>query len=249
MPPVLLEDDEAVAVAVALRTAAASVGRMEDTALRLLSKLDQWLPARLRKRASALYSVTLSLAGGLPTSDVDLLLRIAGACRDGFRLRMHYRDRSQRATERLIEPLRLVHTGSRWYLVAWDLKREDWRTFRVDRVEALHDTGTQFPPRAFPGDVADYVAKSITQPFTRFQVRLRLPRSIEEQAARVPPWCGILEAGDADHCMLELGAESVDALLALMALIGPDFEIVDDRGLLPDLRAASARLGATLAAA
>ena len=249
MPPVLLEDDEAVAVAVALRTAAASVGRMEDTALRLLSKLDQWLPARLRKRASALYSVTMSLAGGVPTSDVDLLLRIAGACRDGFRLRMHYCDRSQRATERLIEPLRLVHTGSRWYLVAWDLKREDWRTFRVDRVQALHDTGTQFPPREFPGDVADYVARSITQPFTRYQIRLRLPGSIEEQAARVPTWCGILEAGDAHHCLLELGAESVDALLALMALIGHDFEIVDDRGLLPELRAASARLGAALAAA
>lgn len=248
MPPVLLEDDEAVAVAVALRTAAASVGRMEDTSLRLLSKLDQWLPARLRKRASALYSVTLSLAGGVPTSDVDLLLRIAGACRDGFRLRMHYRDRSQRATERLIEPLRLVHTGSRWYLVAWDLKREDWRTFRVDRVQSLHDTGTQFPSREFPGDVADYVAKSITQPFTRYQIRLRLPGSIEEQAARVPTWCGILEAGDAHHCLLELGAESIDALIALIALIGPGFEIVEDRGLLPELRAASARLGDALAA-
>ena len=249
MPPVLLEDDEAVAVAVALRTAAASVGRMEDTSLRLLSKLDQWLPARLRKRASALYSVTLSLAGGAPTSDVDALLRIAGACRDGFRLRMQYRDRSQKASERLIEPLRLVHTGSRWYLVAWDLKREDWRTFRVDRVQALHDTGMQFPPRPFPGDVVDYVAKSITQPFTRFQVRLRLPGSIEEQATRVPPWCGILEAGDAHHCMLELGAESVEALLALMALVGPDSEILDDRGLLPQLRAASTRLGDVLAAA
>lgn len=249
MPPVLLEDDEAVAVAVALRTAAASVGRMEDTSLRLLSKLDQWLPARLRKRASALYSVTLSLAGGAPTSDVDALLRIAGACRDGFRLRMQYRDRSQRASERVIEPLRLVHTGSRWYLVAWDLKREDWRTFRVDRVQSLHDTGMQFPPRAFPGDVVDYVAKSITQPFTRFQVRLRLPGSIEAQAERVPPWCGILEAGDAHHCVLELGAESVEALLALMALVGPDFEVLDDRGLLPQLRAASMRLGEVLAAA
>ena len=142
-----------------------------------------------------------------------------------------------------------MHTGSRWYLVAWDLKREDWRTFRVDRVQALHDTGTQFPPRAFPGDVADNVAKSITQRLTRYQVRLRLPGSVAEQAARVPPWCGILEAGDDRHCLLELGAESVDALLALMALIGPDFEIVDDRGLLPELRAASSRLGDALAAA
>jgi len=92
------------------------------------------------------------------------------------------------------------------------------------------------------------VAKSITQPFTRYQVRLRLPGSIEDQAARVPTWCGILEAGDAQHCLLELGAESLDGLLALMALIGPDFEIVDDRGLLPELRAASARLGDALAA-
>ena len=249
MPPVLLEDDEAVAVAVALRTAAASVGRMEDTSLRLLSKLDQWLPARLRKRASALYSVTLSLAGGAPTSDVDALLRIAGACRDGFRLRMQYRDRSQRASERVIEPLRLVHTGSRWYLVAWDLKREDWRTFRVDRVQSLHDTGMQFPPRAFPGDVVDYAAIAITLPFTRVPVRLRLPGPIEAQAERVPPWCGILEAGDAHHCVLELGAESVEALLALMALVGPDFEVLDDRGLLPQLRAASTRLGEVLAAA
>jgi len=109
--------------------------------------------------------------------------------------------------------------------------------------------GTQFPPRAFPGDVVDYVAKSITQPFTRFQVRLRLPGPIEEQATRVPPWCGILEAGDAHHCVLELGAESVEALLALMALVGPDFEVLDDRGLLPQLRAASTRLGDVLAAA
>lgn len=249
MPPVLLEDDEAVAVAVALRTAAASVGRMEDTALRLLSKLDQWLPARLRKRASALYSVTLSLSGGAPTSDVDSLLCIAGACRDGFRLRMQYLDRSNRASERLIEPLRLVHTGSRWYLVAWDMKREDWRTFRVDRVQSLHDTGTQFPPRPFPGDVGEYVAQSITQPFTRFKVKLRLPGAIEHQAGRVPPWCGILQAGDEHHCVLDLGAESVEALLALMALVGPGFEVLDDNGLLPQLREASSRLGQALSPA
>ena len=81
------------------------------------------------------------------------------------------------------------------------------RAAAADRVQALHDTGTQFPPRAFPGDVADYVAKSITQPFTRYQVRLRLPGSVAEQATRVPPWCGILEAGDDRHCLLELGAK------------------------------------------
>lgn len=246
LPPVLLEDDEAVAVAVALRTAAASVGRMEDTALRLLSKLDQWLPARLRRRASALYAVTLSLAGGAPTSDVDALLSIAAACRDGFRLRMHYRDRSNRATERVIEPLRLVHTGSRWYLVAWDLKREDWRTFRVDRVQSLHDTGMQFPPRPFPGDVSEYVARSITQPCTQVRVRLRLPGPVEAQVERVPTWCGILQAGDAHHCTLDLGAETVDGMLAMMALVGPGFEIIEDHGLLPQLREASARLQSSL---
>lgn len=249
LPPVLLEDDEAVAVAVALRTAAASVGRMEDTALRLLSKLDQWLPARLRRRASALYAVTLSLSGGAPTSDVDSLLLIAAACRDGFRLRMHYRDHGNRASERTIEPLRLVHTGSRWYLVAWDMKREDWRTFRVDRVQSLHETGMQFPPRAFPGDVSEYVARSIVQPFTRVRVRLRLAGSIEQQAGRVPTWCGILQAGDDHHCVLDLGADSVDGLLAMMALVGPEFEVIEDHGLLAQLREASCRLQQSLAAA
>jgi len=122
LPPVLLDDDEAVAVAVAVR-AAGSVGKMEETAVGLLAKLDQLLPARLRKRASALHSITVSLASSQAVPSIEVLTRIATACRDHLKLRLNYRDRGGNATARTVEPLRLAHTGHLWYLVAWDAQR------------------------------------------------------------------------------------------------------------------------------
>ena len=138
LPPLLLDDEEAVAVAFSLHTATTgSVAGLEETALRALTKLQQMMPSRLRHRISAFHATTVALAG--PGSaqdqvDPDLLTAIAAACRDQRRLRLLYPGRDG-VTTREVEPHRLVHTPRRWYLVAWDLSRGDWRTFRVDRIQ------------------------------------------------------------------------------------------------------------------
>ena len=135
MPPLLLDDDEAIAIAVGLRTAArASVTGIEETAIRALVKLEQVLPTHLRRRVAALGSTTFAppLAG--PTVDPQHLTVIAAACRDGECLRFAYRSRDGTNSRRLVEPHTLVNRGRRWYLVAWDRDRDDWRTFRLDRL-------------------------------------------------------------------------------------------------------------------
>ncbi|MDC8012478.1 helix-turn-helix transcriptional regulator [Tahibacter soli] len=242
LPPVILDDDEAVAVAVALRAAAGSVGGMEETTVGLLSKLDQILPSRLRKRATALYAVTLTLGDSGTAAPVDVLTQIAAACRDHQRVKLAYRDREGKTSERRIEPLRLAHAGRRWYLVAWDLVREDWRTFRVDRVEALLDVGPAFVPRAFPEDIAQYVARSITQPSQRFRVRLRLEGPASKVSKQIPRWCGVLEAVDDTHCLLSVGAESTHSLAAMLLLVGVDFTIVEGLEHLAELNRQALRL-------
>lgn len=242
LPPVLLDDEEAVAVAVAVRAAASSIGKMEETTVRLLAKLDQLLPMRLRKRASALHSVTISLARQGPAPSIDILTQIACACRDRFKLRIGYRDRGGNVTSRVIEPVRLAHTGRLWYLVAWDSQREDWRTFRMDRVQRLASTGSQFRAREFPGDIAAYVARSITQVPYRYRMRIRLQGSVAELAGRIPGWCGVLEALDQESCTLSTGADSVEALAAQVLLTGADFEILEAPEGIGELREIAARL-------
>src|SRR5271154_6956728 len=136
LPPLLLDNDEAVAVAVGLRTAASgAVSGIEEASVRALAKLQQVLPSRLRRRVAALHSFIEPMANTGPTVDAETLTSIAGACRDYEKLRFTYRSRDGAASEREVEPHRLVHTGRRWYLAAWDSGRNDWRTFRVDRIE------------------------------------------------------------------------------------------------------------------
>src|SRR4051794_20708628 len=151
LPPLLLDDDEAVAVAVGLRTAASgTVTGMEEASVRALAKLEQVLPHRLRRRVAALHGFIVPLAHSGPTVDAEMLSAIAGACRDSECLRFKYESRDGAATAREVEPHRLVHTGRKWYLAAWDLERADWRTFRVDRIASRLKTGTRFTPRPAP---------------------------------------------------------------------------------------------------
>lgn len=242
LPPLLLDDDEAVAMVVALRSAAGSVARIEDTTVGLLGKLDQLLPARLRRRVSALYSVTVSLAHDEPGPDVDTLTELAGACRDHRLLDLDYSDRSGRASRRSIEPLRLVSAGRRWYLLAWDRSREDWRLFRADRIVALRCGGGGFAPRKFPEDVAAYVQRAISQSNQAPALRARLRGSAEQLAPNLPPWCGLLEHLDEHSSLLHVRGDSPEEILALLALTGVEFELLDADERLPQLREVAQRL-------
>jgi predicted DNA-binding transcriptional regulator YafY len=227
LPPLLLDDDEAVAVAVGLRTAASgTVAGIEEASLRALSKLEQVLPSRLRTRVTALHAFILPLANAGPTVDAKILSVIAGACRDCEKLSFGYRSRDGEASMREVEPHRLVHTGRRWYLAAWDLSRNNWRTFRVDRIAPKLSTGSRFAPRQPPeGDFAAYVSRSVSYAPHPHQARIVLQASVEMAAERVPPAAGTLEAVDEHTCILHTGATSLDTLSVYLALIGFDFEV------------------------
>ncbi|NXY98739.1 YafY family transcriptional regulator, partial [Streptomyces sp. BR123] len=163
MPPLLLDDEEAVAIAVGLRAGAGhAVEGVEEASVRALAKLEQVLPGRLRHRVSALQSATIALTrGDGATVDPRTLTTMASAVAGQERMRFAYRARDGAGTRRLVEPYRLVSTGSRWYLVAYDMGREDWRTFRVDRVAEPFATGARFAPRAMPMDAVEFVRRGL----------------------------------------------------------------------------------------
>src|SRR3984957_14054553 len=238
LPPLLLDDDEAVAVAVGLRTAASgTVAGIEEASVRALSKLEQVLPARLRRRVAALHSFIVTLANAGPTVDAEMLSTIAGACRDGEKLRFAYRSRDGAASKREAEPQRLVHTGRRWSLAAWDIDRDNWRTFRVDRIAPKLSTGSRFAPRKPPdGDFAAYVSRSVSYVPHPHQAQVILHASAEMAAERVPPAAGTLEAIDEQTCVLHTGSSSLDTLSVYLALIGFDFEILEPAELVDRVR-------------
>src|SRR5580698_11342919 len=163
LPPLLLDNDEAVAVAVGLRTAASgAVSGIEEASVRALAKLEQVLPSRLRRRVSALHSFILPLASAGPQVSSETLVAIASACRDSEKLTFGYHSRDGTGSQREVEPHRLVNTGRRWYLVAWDVGRNNWRTFRVDRIAPRPLSGSRFAPRKPPdGDFGLYVSRSV----------------------------------------------------------------------------------------
>ena len=189
LPPLLLDDEEAVAIAVGLRTAASgSITGIEETSLRALAKLQNLLPARLRHRISAFQSHTLPVPSRGPQVDLDVLTAIASACRDHERLRFDYQTHSGTTSRRSAEPYRLLNDRRRWYLVAWDIDRDDWRTFRVDRIELRTPNGGRFTPRELPADhqVAARVARGIGEATWRFRARVIVHASASYVLQRLP---------------------------------------------------------------
>ena len=248
LPPLLLDDDEALAVAVGLRTAAGgTVTGIEHAAVRALAKLQQVLPQRLQRRVQALGSIVVALQRG-PSVDGQLLATMSAAARDRLMLRFRYDDRQGRKSLREVEPYGLVHTGHRWYLVAWDLARDDWRTFRLDRVGGKASTGERFVPRPPPenGDLRAHVSRSVTvAPYTH-QARIVLHAPIEVVADRLSDGTSVLEPLGEQRCMLLTGAHSLDVLSFWLGLIDVDFEVLDPPELVEHLRKIHARLGRSL---
>lgn len=238
LPPLLLSDDEAVAVAIGLRSAVdGSVTGMEESAVSTLAKLDQILPAHLARRVRAVHESTTSMlwSGQRPTVDAAHLVLLANACSAQERVRFSYTDKKGSPSERLVEPLRLVRSGWRWYLVARDIDRRDWRTFRLDRLRDPESVGTKFDIVDPPDPVA-MVTEGISMASFPFQARIRIPLPVEEATRLVPRTFAILE-GSADGTLVELGAPSLDRMVAYLAGLSPCCEVLDP----PELREALVR--------
>jgi predicted DNA-binding transcriptional regulator YafY len=244
MPPLLLDDEEAIAIAVGLRTAArASVTGIEETSVRALVKLEQVLPAHLRRRVRALGSATVAMPAEGATVDPQALTVIAAACRDSECVRFAYRGRDGASSRREVEPHAVVNLGRRWYLAAWDRGREDWRTFRLDRLTRPASTGVRFKPRKLPAkDAAAYVTQSIAAAPTRYEARLTLHAPADSLRERLPRGWGTLEPIDERRTEYRTGDDHLDWLALRVATIGVDFEVHEPPELVEHLRALARRV-------
>lgn len=246
LPPLLFDDEQAVAVALALQTATTTVGGMEEAALRALATVRQVMPARLRHRVDALQVTTVGRTSRrMPQVDSAHLLAIGAAVRAREVLRFSY-GASEEAPPRRAEPHHLVTWGGRWYVVAWDLDRGGWRTFRVDRMTPRVPTGPRFIPRELPApDVATYISTKFERSPTwpcEGEVILAAPA---ELVARWLRGAGVVESRGPSRCRVRLGSWSWAGLAATVGMFDVELEIVGP----PELRVAAAQLARRYAAA
>ncbi|MEY2476828.1 MAG: hypothetical protein QOG87_2143 [Actinomycetota bacterium] len=234
LPPLLLSDDEAVAVAVGLRAAASGgVAGYDDAAVAALAKLEQVLPARLRERVLAVHGSTVLVRTPSETTvDPDVLLTLAQGCRRTERVTFRYRDGSGRASERRVEPYGLVNADRRWYLVAFDLDRDDWRNFRIDRVRGSRLTGHRFTRTEEP-DTAAMVLEGITVAAYAFHAEVLLRTTLKNAARDVPVTVGSLQQVRGGT-VLRLGADDLGWIARFLSGLPFEFEVRDP----PELRAA-----------
>ncbi|MEU4492900.1 transcriptional regulator [Streptomyces sp. NPDC023998] len=245
MPPLLLDDEEAVAIAVGLRAGAGhAIEGIEEASVRALAKLEQVLPSRLRHRVTTLQAATIPLTrGDGATIDPQTLTVIAGAATGRERLRFGYRAGDGTETKRQVEPYRLVSTGRRWYLVAYDMGREDWRTFRVDRVSEPFATGARFTPRELPtASATELLGHSMSrQPEHQVDVSFEAPASFV--AARLPETLGAPAPTGEETCRLRTRtADSLEWLALRLALVDCEFTVHGPPGLVEYVTDLGARL-------
>ncbi len=246
LPPLLLDPDEAVAMAVCLRLAAGgSVAGVGESALRALSKLDQVMPARLRSQVSAVHDATTTLTTGSDTPvEPEALMTLARACRDHEHVDTTYTDIRGNRTARRLEPYHLVTTGRRWYLLAWDRDRDDWRTLRLDRMSDVLARGTTFTPRDAP-DAASYVSRAISSNSYRYVAKVRYFCSKEVVEQHFSPSAATVEADGPDSCLVSAGADDPERIPLFLAMVGQPFEILGP----PEVIAGAAAMAARLTAA
>ncbi|MEV6217229.1 WYL domain-containing protein [Nocardia sp. NPDC051833] len=227
MPPLLLDDDEAVAVAVGLGAVATQRLGVEETSLTALAKLEQVLPSRLRRRVEAVREATSVVPGAEPPLDLSGLAAVATAIRGHERLRFGYTKPGGSESARHTEPQRLVSWGSLWYLLAWDLDRADWRIFRVDRMVAHTPTGARFQPRVIPADEAvDYVVRRVSKAAWQYRARVLVHAPAAEVAAKIRIPVDI-EVVDESTCRVELGSTDPDRLALWVTQLDLDIEVID----------------------
>lgn len=245
MPPLLLDDEEAVAIAVGLRAGAGhAIEGVEEASVRALAKLEQVLPARLRHRVSTLQSATIPLTrGDGATVDADTLTTLASAVTGRERLRFGYRAGNHTESKRQVEPYRLVSTGYRWYLVAYDLGREDWRTFRVDRVTAPFATGARFAPRELPaGDAAELLGQSLRGRHPSLDVDVTFAAPASFVAARLPAGLAPVATGDGTCRVRACMTDSVEWVAVRLALVDCEFTVHGPEALVAHLAELGPRL-------
>jgi predicted DNA-binding transcriptional regulator YafY len=230
LPPLLLDDAETIATVVSL-LAGAGGAVAGDAALGALAKLDRVLPTRLRHEVRALSDAVESFGGGRAPVDAEVIMTLARACRDEVEAGFDYPAGSE-VRRRRVEPYRLVASDRRWYLFAYDLDRDDWRTFRVDRMTAVSARTWRFRPRAAP-DAAAYVQEGVASRVYPHQARFLVHAPADTVRAQIPAGAAVVRQRGSERCEVLSGAGDLDFVLMHMVLLGHAFEVLDP----PELRA------------
>ena len=236
MPPLLLDDEEAVAVALGLRVAATSaVGGIEESSLSAMTKLEHVLPPRLKTRLEDITEATVSVPGvPLPEIEQASLAVASAATRARERIRFDYVDARERRSERHVEPLRVVHTGRRWYLVGFDLDRDDWRTFRLDRLSSAWRTGMRSARRETP-DPVELVQRGIAVEMWQHRARVVLDVDVDRARRTIAGTVGTLEPIDESSSLLLIGADEVGWIARYLLSLPFGFTVEEPGELIDEL--------------
>jgi predicted DNA-binding transcriptional regulator YafY len=240
LPPLLLEEDEAVAVAVGLRAGTGITG-IEETSARALAKLEHVLPHRLQRRVNALRDAVSAGPENTgsnvedPVVDPSLLSEVAGAVRDNVELRFDYQGEALQ-----LEPYRLVSWQRRWFVVARDARTDTWAPYRLDWMHLRTPGGRRFTPQPLAGeDYTSFVLREVAFSGWLVHTRISVDAPAEEVLARINPTVGVVESIDADHCVLVTGGDSVEIIAVYIGMLGLDFHVTEP----PALVEAVARVG------
>jgi predicted DNA-binding transcriptional regulator YafY len=251
IPPLLLDDEEAVAIAMGLLTAAGgTITGIEETSVRALSKLEKVLPPRIRRRVATLQAAVVPMVRAWVTVDAEILTTVSSACHDHERLRFEYRSYEGQKTERHVEPHQLVSLHQKWYLLAFDRDRDDWRTFRLDRLEAPRATRFEFKPREIPGgNAAEYVTRSLRSRPMRYQVTVTLLAPAAEIEGRIRSGEGVVQPLDENRCLLRTQGDSLEWLAFMLMWLNVGFEVHEPPEFIHYLTELSDRLAHSVAKA